>query len=190
MRYMIDLFAQLLTMISVNKNAVCFHFNIFSFSRSHSVLVEISNILPLSADTVHGLGKALRLAYRFCSPVASEKPSLEPPNQQNSSFERFNVLHEGGGRGGRELARQVYFKQYFTRHELKRNNFKSHFNLPWSKICTSRIYFGLFYASRKDTLPPSCFTMLIFSRIELRLAHKIQGRERWVRNLWSYSFNI
>ena len=130
MRYMIDLLAQLLTMISVNKNTVCFHFNIFSLSRSHSVLVEISNILPLSADTVPGLGKALRLAYRFCSPVASEKPSLEPPNQQNSAFERFNVLHEGGGRGGRELARQVYFKQYFTRHELKRNNFKSHFNLP------------------------------------------------------------
>ena len=43
MRYMIDLFAQLLTMVSVNKNTACFHFNIFSFSRSHLVLVEISN---------------------------------------------------------------------------------------------------------------------------------------------------
>ena len=80
--------------------------------------------------------------------------------------------NEGGGRGGREFARQVYFKQYFPRHEVKRNNLKSHFNLLCSKICTSRIYLGLFYASRKDPLPPSCFTMLIFSRIELKLAHK------------------
>ena len=55
MRYMIDLFAQLLTMVSVNKNTACFHFNIFSFSRSHSLLVEISNTSSIS-----------RYSARFC----------------------------------------------------------------------------------------------------------------------------
>ena len=113
MRYMIDLFAQLLTMVSVNKNTACFHFNIFTQCWWRS------QILLLSADTVHGLGKALRLAQRSCSSVASEKPSLEPPNQQSSSFERFNVLQRRWGRGGREFARQVYFKQYFPVTNLK-----------------------------------------------------------------------
>ena len=53
-----------------------------------------------------------------------------------------------------------------------------------------RVYFGAFYVSRKDPLPPSYFTMSIFSLIELRDAQKLRGRERWLRNLRSYSFNI
>ena len=98
-----------------------------------------SQILLLSADTVHGLGKALRLAQRSCSSVASEKPSLEPPNQQSSSFERFNVLQRGWGEGGKGIRASSVLLTVFPRHELKRNNFKSHFNLPFLGLFTRHV---------------------------------------------------
>ena len=70
--------------------------------------------------------------------------------------------NEGGVRGGREFARQVYFKQYFPRHELKRNNFKSHFNLPCSKNLHVTY---LFWAFLRVTYRPFTTLLLYYAYI-------------------------
>ena len=70
---MVDLFAQLHALISVNKNTFCFHFNIF-FQRqlfpdqSFEERFGISQFFPQSRSR-----QTLCLAKRFCSLVVSEK---------------------------------------------------------------------------------------------------------------------
>ena len=171
------------TLISVNKNSLLslqylLRKTVVSWSFFEG-LFRVSQFFPQSLN----VGRDLK--HFLCQPILYTVSAKLYVLQSRLRNHRWSLLiskiallsisvlwngGEGGGEGGTEFARQVYFKQYFSR--FKRNNFKSHFNLPCCKICTSRIYFGLLYASRVDPLPPSCFTMFIFSLIELRLTHK------------------
>ena len=47
----------------------------------------------------------------------------------------------------------MYFKQFFLRHEFRREKFKSHRTLPFCKMHATRIYFWLNQLSRINPLP-------------------------------------
>ena len=161
MRYMIDLFAQLLTMISVNKNTACFHFNIFSFSQGFSRWYCATVSAKLY---VWPKGSVLQSRLR------NHRWSLQISKVALLSVSMF--CNEGGVRGEGNSRVKCTLNSISPVTNLKGITLNLTLTCPALKICTSRIYYGLFYASRIDPLPPSCFTMLIFSRIELRLAHK------------------
>ena len=101
MRYMINLFAQLHALISVNKKTVCFHFSIFFPrqlfpDRSFEERFGISQFFPQSLNVGRDLSQIL-LTGASLSAIALLSISM--------------FCNERGG-GWEKFARHVYFKQY------------------------------------------------------------------------------
>ena len=82
----------------------------------------------------------------------------------------------GGGEGGgdpnprsctwigcRKILASHYFKQYFTRYEFIKENFKPHLTLPFCKIHMSRISLSLNHAMRINSL--QFFNILILDYV-------------------------
>ena len=149
-----------------------------SFSRRFSMLVKISSTSSMSRYCTRSRQSfSLKVLFygRFWETV----------------FGAFHCFCNEVGGGGRELARVTCTLNSISLvANLK--GITSNLTLTCLAVKSARHVFILsfFYVPRMDPLPPSYFSMFIFSRIELRLAHNIQDRERWLRNLWSYTFKI
>ena len=65
--------------------------------------------------------------------------------------------------GVEKFSRHMYFKQYFTRYEFIKGNFKPHLTLPFCKIHMSRISLSLNHAMRINSL--QFFNILILDYV-------------------------